>query len=575
MHYPKAVKIRNLALLSALMFLAALSAGCGQRQDRGDKEATVDSVIFTRTGLFLKMADNVPIREINIYRDGQRLVSRYPGSAEDLVDLEWTGGNRYDLEVLTDGSSITMPIYAPDKPSPVKLGEIILEDLDKGEMEYRYYASRGSSVCISDDGRYVAVGSKGGYVYLIGVESRDIVWRHKIPEGRVTTVVFTDDGKLMAGEESRDGYLYCFDIKSGDILWQYKTLDDFSGENAEITMVEGTYKNYPVQLWGLCMDKDNNPYLTARFTYKKEINGKKISVTRSFIYRFDMETGRPTWKFPVNSSTWGLTISNDDKYIIPSVGWSKEAVLYVIDASSGRSLWQHSFTVSEENPDESFMGTTGFQARISPDNRYVVVNQVYPDNTFVFDNLLSVERGQAGLLWKKKFLEILDVSGTSISVSTVNLELTDRDLIFATWSSRALGSLTGNNSLPTQHPAADTLFVYDYEGALKWKWKLGDGVWNNECLISEDNRYMVIPIGLVPENSFANPEDMGIYVFSPDIEGGATDRLNWFYHTEGFAYKAAVSRDGKYIAVLEGPFDIDPDTEREDIAGKHRLIILS
>ncbi|MCI5142566.1 MAG: hypothetical protein D3909_12775, partial [Candidatus Electrothrix sp. ATG1] len=51
--------------------------------------------------------------------------------------------------------------------------------------------------------------------------------------------------------------------------------------------------------------------------------------------------------------------------------------------------------------------------------------------------------------------------------------------------------------------------------------------------------------------------------------------LNWFYHTEGFAYRAAVSPDGKYIVVLEGPFDLDPDRAKKDIVGRHRLIILS
>ena len=72
-----------------------------------------------------------------------------------------------------------------------------------------------------------------------------------------------------------------------------------------------------------------------------------------------------------------------------------------------------------------------------------------------------------------------------------------------------------------------------------------------------------------------NPHDMGIYVFNPKAEGGATAKMCWFYNIEGFAYKSDISADGKYIVVLEGPFDIDPDRIKENIVGKHRLIILS
>jgi hypothetical protein len=224
---------------------------------------------------------------------------------------------------------------------------------------------------------------------------------------------------------------------------------------------------------------------------------------------------------------------------------------------------------------ELFRGTTGFEARISPDSHYVVVNQVYPDHTLVFDNLQSVKNGRAQLLWNKKFLEVIKVGKVPIGVSSVNLELTDTNLIFATWSTRAVGATANNIQFPAQHPDADTLFVYDYSGKLQWKWKLGEGIWNKDCYLSQGGKYMVIPIGLVPETSFANPQDMGIYVFNNQADGVATARLNWFYHTQGFAYKAAISPDGKRIVVLEGPFDIDPDPMKENIVGRHRLIILS
>jgi outer membrane protein assembly factor BamB len=575
MYYGEIDKIKPAAICAALLIAGLILLGCGQKENPGEDNISIDSVVFTRTGLFLKMSGPVSIQKIKISKNGQALVSESTAATgEALVDFEWRGNTKYDLEVVADKATLAMPVYAPEKPSPVKIAEIPLEALEREEMEYRYYASRGTEVRFSPDGKYIGVGSKGGFVYLVNVESKKIVWKHEIPEARVAKVAFAGGGKLIAGEESRDGNIYCFDIESGKVLWQYKTHDDFKAPCAQVTMMRGRYKYYPLQVWGLCMDKADNCYAMVRHCCERQINGKRTAMTTSLVYKLSLETGKPIWKFPINASAWGLNISEDGKYIIPSMGWAKQATLFVLDGSSGRPLWEYTFKGLEKNL-ESFRGSTGFEARISPDSRYVVVNQVYPDHTLVFDNHESIKSGQAQLLWKKKFLKVLDVSNVPIGVSSVNLELTNRDLIFATWSTRAVGTAENNIQLPALHPDADTLFVYDYDGELKWKWKLGEGIWNKDCLLSEDAEYMAIPIGLVPETSSANPQDMGVYVFSPKVKGGATARLNWFYHTQGFAYKADISPDGKHIVVLEGPFDIDPDRMRENIVGKHRLIILS
>jgi outer membrane protein assembly factor BamB len=571
----KADKIKRLAICAVFMLLGGILAGCGQEDNQKEKSPTINSVVFTRTGLFLRMSEPAAVRQVNISKDGENLVSKSVNTVgEALITFAWKGNTRYDLEVVTDKGSVSMPVYSSDRPSPVRIAEIPLEDLDKGEMEYRYYASRGGAdVRFSPDGKYIGVGSKGGYVYLIDVESKKIVWKHKIPEGRASRVAFTADGKLIAGEESSDGYVYCFDVKTGEILWRYKTYADFKEKSSEITM-QGRFKYYPVQVWGLCIDKENNPYVMVRHSCEREIKGRKMSVTTSRVYKFNVETGEPVWDFPIKSSAWNLKISEDGRYVIPAIGWAGEAVLYVIDSASGKPLWEYTFTCPK-NGSAGFRGMTGFEAGISPDGRYVVVNQVYPDYTFVFDNQKSVRTGQPQLLWEKKFLKVLDVGGVPIAVSSVNVESTNKDLVFATWSTRAAGSAANNVQPPAQHPDADTLFVYGYDGKLKWKWKIGEGTWNSECILSKDGKFMVIPIGLVPEVPFANPSDMGIYVFSPDTPGGATAKLNWFYHTEGFAFKVDISPDNKHIVVLEGPFDIDPDRNKEHIVGKHRLIILS
>ena len=360
------------------VFLVIFLTGCGQQQDQKTDSLTINSVVFTRTGLFVKMSEPVTIKQVNISRNGQNIVSQsFNAVKEVLIDLDWARNSKYDLEVVTDKQTVKMPVYSSDKPSPVKIAEILLEDLEQGEMQYRYYASRGAKVCFSPDGKMVGVGSKGGYIYVIDIESKQIVWKHKIPEGRVAKVAFTSDGRLYAGEESKDGYFYCFDARSGKLLWKYKTFDDFEDRGSQVTNMRGDFKYWPLVIWGLAVDRENNPYFMVRNNFEREIKGKKIRDINSMVCKFDGKTGKPVWKFPIATSAWGLRISEDGKYVIPIIGWAEEATLSVLDSSSGKPFWQYTFTCKDSKID-SFRGRTGFHAEISPDGKYVVVNQVYP-----------------------------------------------------------------------------------------------------------------------------------------------------------------------------------------------------
>jgi WD40 repeat protein len=564
--------MRSFRICMAVMIAVLMLLGCGKKDSQSDGNISIDSVVFTRTGLFLKMSAPVSIQKVKISKDGQTLVSKSPHAAgETMVDLTWRGNTKYDLEVVTDKTALAMPVYAPNKPSPVKIAEIPLEDLEKEEMEYLYYAWRGAQVKFSPDGSFIGVGSKGGYVYLISMSERQIVWKHKIPEGRVAKVAFTNDGKLIAAEESRDGNVYCFDVKTGDRLWTYRSADDFKVKNSRVSNY-GMFRNYPLVCWGLCMDAKNNVYVMIRHNHEKEVNGRKQSMTTSLVCRLNTKNGKPIWKFPINTSAWGLILSRDGRFLFAEIGFAKKAELSVLDTQSGRPLWQYTFTCPKEGP-QPIRGT-GFNGAISPDGRYVAIQQVYPNTTHLFNNIKSAASGKPELLWKKEFFKTLDVGGIPVSTSCINLELTDTELIFSSRGSQSAGRNANSTVAPAVHPDADTLFVYDFDGNLKWKWKIGDGSWSSEGIISKDGKYLVLPLGLVPDSPFAEPQGMGVYVFELTGQGGASSKLNWFHHTQGFAYKGDISPDGKTIVVMEGPFDIDPDRMRENIVGKHRLILL-
>ena len=570
---PKTNHQSIIAILLTLFILLILLTGCGQKGPGENTPVHLDSVIFTRTGVYLQGGHQAGIQEVSIEQDGQALAhAAYPAPRKTvLMDLDWQPGTRYELKAVTNGGPLETAVYAPGKPSAVKLAEIPLEDLDKGEMEYLYYAWRGAQVRFSPDGNSIGVGSKGGYVYLISVPEKRIMWSHKIPEGRVAKVAFTDDGRLVAAEESCDGNVYCFDVATGKVLWTYCSADHFKGPQTGITQ-RGMFKNYPFMGWGLRIDKQNNPYVMVRQTYEKTVDGRQQSITTSLVSKLDTATGKPIWTFPINGSAWGLTLSEDGRTIFPAIGWAKTARLSVLDTATGKPLWQHTFTCPQG---QASRWGTGFEGDMSPDGHYLVINQISPNVTHVFNNAKSTQTGQAELLWQKQFFKPLDVGGVPIDTHSIHLNLTQSEIIFSTYSARTMSRSANPSASPAQHPDADTLFVYDYEGRLKWKWKMGDGTWNSESALAADESYLVIPLGIVPANTLSNPEDMGAYVFNLKASGGATAKLNWFYHTSGFAYKSDISPDGRHIVVLEGPYDIDPDPERENIVGRHRLLILT
>jgi hypothetical protein len=66
----------------------------------------------------------------------------------------------------------------------------------------------------------------------------------------------------------------------------------------------------------------------------------------------------------------------------------------------------------------------------------------------------------------------------------------------------------------------------------------------------------------------------GVYLFDHSAPNAAGSRLLWFYHTEGMCLTADVSPDGKHVAAMEYPVDVDTRDEFEEVKGAHRLHLL-
>ncbi|MFQ6056600.1 MAG: dehydrogenase, partial [Methanosarcinales archaeon] len=104
---------------------------------------------------------------------------------------------------------------------------------------------------------------------------------------------------------------------------------------------------------------------------------------------------------------------------------------------------------------------------------------------------------------------------------------------------------------------------------LVWKWTAEGGI--DTPSLSKNGKYLIVPI--IHDYITHKKDTSGVYVFDLEQKGGATSKLSIHYLTEGIPVAVDLSQDGKYIAFIEAPIDIDI-SEKEKIIGKHQLHLL-
>jgi hypothetical protein len=135
---------------------------------------------------------------------------------------------------------------------------------------------------------------------------------------------------------------------------------------------------------------------------------------------------------------------------------------------------------------------------------------------------------------------------------------------------------------PVEHPYINCLFLYDLDGTLLSRYRF-EGYYNRQCAatVSGDGKYVIVPqrqtyipdnlLGIVPMTT----ETHGVLVFNIDQEGCFTEKLDWFYHTEGPIADVGITSDGKYVVAVEVPVDMNPDPKVTEIVGSYRVHFLN
>ena len=94
---------------------------------------------------------------------------------------------------------------------------------------------------------------------------------------------------------------------------------------------------------------------------------------------------------------------------------------------------------------------------------------------FLFNNSRIIETGTPEITWQQNISTPIVVSGVPIYGSANYAYIVNDTLIFSIGSTF---SKDKNKDAPFEHPSGNSLFAYDYDGNLLWKWRV-DGYAEN------------------------------------------------------------------------------------------------
>lgn len=567
--------------LIVLLILALMTTGCAEKsQESGDsgisqdsapgmqgtKEisnseagVTIDSVVFSRTGALITLKEEANISQVRISSANSSTDTVDIGKTDDQViaTFDWDPETQYKFEVITgSGVSSALEAYAPEKPALKEEYTIELEDVTPGSIEKTSENIKGVTK-FSPDSKYFAIGTHGGSLKLIELATGKKVWEKQLVKGiadaRIADIEFSEDGKcLIVGEESPDAFIYCFDL-NGTEIWKF-------GAGTEL----GSDLDHMPSMKKIKLDSKGNIYVAA--SRACGYIGEKYRYLGR-IYSFDPE-GNMRWKFPESELmdigvTW-IDTTPDGRYSVfgttsftKAENW-KDGAVHVLNGNTGIEDWNYSLPPLEPFFDYSAIW---YSTQITPDGEKLIT-MTSDGRAFLFDNSEIMKTGVPEVKWQANISTPVVVSGVPIYGSANYAYIINNTLIFSIGSTF---SKDQNKDAPIEHPNGNSLFAYDTEGNLLWKWRL-DG-YAGECALND--RYLVIPIAqnLVTEDRNVH----GVYVFDISKSGGSNSKLVQIYNTKGITVSADISPDGRYIAALEAPSRLDDGT----VLGEYKVHILT
>lgn len=419
-------------------------------------------------------------------------------------------------------------------------------ELPLGKVEAHNYQRMGFTkgfVRFSPDNRYLAIGTDNGDILVLTAKGK-VVWQKSIGLGKIAALEFTGDSRyLLLGETSQQGYLLCFDTVSGREVWRQASAGELG--------VDIKDKTYP-GIVAIKTDAQGHIYAVGQ-RYIRYADGR--NEYRGRIYKLD-EQGNRLAVFPEdhNLDAWVSWVSVDErgtKAVFGTANWDTAktslytGTIYCLDGNLEK-LWSvfleplppYQNTTMRSSPEID--GSGRFVAGIASDGR-----------VFLYDGETGAEK------WQRTISQPQKIAGVYMNATGSNVQIVDRHFIFTTGNTYN----RANWQLPTpvEHPNSNSAFLFDEEGKLVSLYRFGGMIEQ----LAVNKQEAVAAIGRNVRTK--DPGVHGLYILSlPDFY--PVD----YIPTIGPCVSAAISSDGRYIAGVEAPLQLDDG----QIIGNYKIILL-
>lgn len=412
-----------------------------------------------------------------------------------------------------------------------------------GKVEVYNYQRMGFTrgfLQFSPDGQNLAVGTENGEVLLLGINGQ-VLWQNKLGLGKLTALQFTADSRfILIGESSPEGYLVCLDRRDGRELWRQSSSSELG-----VNIKDKTFPG----IVAVRTDAAGHIYAVGQ-RYIRYPDGRYDY--RGRIYKFDL-SGQRLGVFPSdhNLDAWVSWISVDakgKKLVFGTANWDMGGVsryadsMYCVDGQLQNILWSKLLL-----PVPPFQNTTLRSGpEISPDGQYVT--GIFSDGRGFLYN------GQGQELWLRTLSSPQKIANIELNAVGTYGQMAGEYTVFSV--SNTYNRANWQLPTPVEHPSSNSIFVFDRQGQLMNRYKLGGMI---EEMAAQE-RTLAVAVGRNVRTK--NPAVHGLAVLSlPDAQ------LLDYAVTSGPCVGTAITSNGTYAAGVEAPIQLDSG----EVIGEYKL----
>ena len=415
-------------------------------------------------------------------------------------------------------------------------------EIPLGKVEIRGFRQMGSTpgqVRLSPSGDRIAVGTETGEVLVFTIDGAQL-WSRKIGLGKISALEYTADGqRILIGENSQQGAVFCLDANSGSEKWRRNSVEELG--------VDIRQKTFP-GIMSISLDDAGNAYAVALRSIRFP-NGQTDYFAR--IYRFDAQGQVELFPRDHNLDVWvswcdidpvgnNLVFSTSD--YTPGPDRKYKDNIYLFDTRTGEQRW--SLHVEPVEPYERT--NMRFGPQWSTDGKYL--SGVSADGrAFYVDSV-------GNFLWTRVLSAPQRIQGVFVNATGLHTQHIGPYAIFSTGNTYN----RANWQLPTpvEHPQSNSVFLFDRQGTLLKRRKLGGMIEEMKTVGSE----LAVAVG-----RNIRTKDAGIHgvalLSTPELE-----LVDWL---PAAGPCVAVAASPKYVVAMEAPLQLDSG----EVVGSYRILV--